>query len=193
MENRIEIWKPVVGYKGLYEVSSFGRVRSLDRYDGRAYRRGCILKPKIQSNYLRVSLCNGGKCKQQSIHRLVAQAFIPNPNNLPMVNHKDENTKNNCVENLEWCDAKYNRNYGSMNEKLAKHFSKPILQFSKNNKLIKKWGSIREAERHTGIYNTHICACCQGKIKSSGGYIWKYYDLETYLIGIMNNNIKRTA
>ena len=193
MENRIEIWKPIVGYEGLYEVSSFGRVRSLDRYDGRAYRRGCIIKPRIQSNYLSVSLCNGGKCRQQLVHRLVAKTFIPNPNNLPMINHKDENKTNNCVENLEWCDAKYNRNYGSMNEKLAKHFSKPILQFSNNNKLIKKWSSIREAERHTGVYNQHICACCQGKIKSAGGYIWKYYNLETYLIGIMNNNIKRTA
>ena len=205
MENRIEIWKHVVGYEGLYEVSSLGRVRSLDRYDGRAYKRSRILKPRIHSNYLAVNLCNGGKCREQLIHRLVAKTFIPNPNNLPMVNHKDENKLNNMIwinedgsidydkSNLEWCDAKYNRNYGSMNEKLAKHFSKPILQFSNNNKLIKKWDSIREAERHTGVYNQHICACCQGKIKSAGGYIWKYYGLETYLIGIMNNNIKRTA
>ena len=189
-----EIWKNIEGYESLYMVSSLGRVKSLDRYDGRGHRiRGCILKPRIQSNYCAVQLCKGGKYREQLIHRLVAKTFIPNPNNLPMVNHKDEDPKNNCVENLEWCDAKYNRNYGSINEKLAKHFSKPILQFSNNNRLLKKWGGLREAEKHTGVDNRNICACCKGKIKSAGGYIWKYYDLESYLIGIMNNNIKRVA
>ena len=129
---------------------------------------------KTNYGYIRIGLCKNGIKTSLSVHRLVAETFIPNPDNLPMINHKDEDKTNNRVENLEWCDAKYNRNYGSMNEKLAKHFSKPILQFSNNNKLIKKWDSIREAERHTGVYNQHICACCQGKIKSAGGYIWKY-------------------
>lgn len=110
-----EIWKPVVGYEGLYEVSSYGRVRSLDRYDSKnRFWKGRILKLSDDGRgYLDVQLCSNGKVKHHLVHRMVAQAFIPNPDNLPQVNHRDEDKTNNRVENLEMCDAKYNINYGT--------------------------------------------------------------------------------
>lgn len=115
----IEEWKSVPGYEGLYEVSSYGMVRSLDRYvrcKSKSYRlqKGSILSPaKDKNGYLKVVLNCNGKCKTINVHRLVAEAFIPNPNNLREVNHLDEDKTNNIVENLEWCDRKYNLNYGT--------------------------------------------------------------------------------
>lgn len=116
----MEEWRTIPGYEGLYEVSNTGRVRSLDRYDSRnCFRKGKVLSP-VKSNigYLLVSLCCNGKYKGFTVHRLVAQAFIPNPDNLPEINHKDEDKTNNSVENLEWCDRKYNNNYGSRKDKV---------------------------------------------------------------------------
>ena len=116
-----EIWRPVVGYEGLYEVSSYGRVRSMDRYvkcDYERYRlhKGKVLSPgKDKDGYLFVVLSCNGKHKTIAVHRLVAQTFIPNPDDLPQVNHRDENPSNDNVDNLEWCDAKYNMNYGTRN------------------------------------------------------------------------------
>lgn len=116
-----EIWRPIVGYEGLYEVSSYGRVRSLDRYvkcDYERYRlhKGKVLSPaKDRYGYLSVVLSCNGKHKTITVHRIVAQAFIPNPDNLPEINHRDEDKINNRVDNLEWCTAKYNMNYGTRN------------------------------------------------------------------------------
>lgn len=117
----IEEWRPIEGYEGLYEVSSYGRVRSVDRFivdslGHRKFYKGKVLIP-VKSNlgYLLVSLCCNGKHKGITVHRLVAQAFLPNPDNLPEINHKDEDKTNNSVENLEWCDRSYNINYGSRN------------------------------------------------------------------------------
>lgn len=114
-----EIWRPVVGYEGLYEVSSYGRVRSLDRYDSRnQFREGKILKNRDNSNgYLLCGLSKNGIVKNKYIHRLVAEAFLPNPDNLPEVNHLDEDKSNNRVENLEFCNRKYNCNYGTKIER----------------------------------------------------------------------------
>lgn len=117
----IEEWRTIKGYEGLYEVSSYGRVRSLDRYVKTCYeayrlQKGKILSPaKDRYGYLKVVLNFNRKCKTINVHRLVSDAFIPNPDNLPMVNHKDEDKSNNRVDNLEWCDSKYNNNYGSKN------------------------------------------------------------------------------
>ena len=109
-----EQWKDIIiekngvtyDYTGLYQVSNLGRVRSLGNDKTRKER---ILKPKINNKgYLQVILCKNGKVKTFLVHRLVATAFIPNPDNLPVVNHRDENPLNNCVDNLEWCTQKYN-------------------------------------------------------------------------------------
>ena len=114
-----EIWRPVVGYEGLYEVSSYGKVRSLDRYvidslENKRFYKGKVLSPGIRPDgYLFVILSCNGKSKTINVHRLVAQAFIPNFDNLPMVNHKNEDKSNNRVDNLEWCNSKYNNNYGT--------------------------------------------------------------------------------
>ena len=119
-----EEWRPIVGYEGLYEVSNTGQVRGLDRYvkysDGRIYlHKGKVLSPiKDRDGYLQVNLCYSGRINSIKIHRLVAQAFIPNPDNLPQVNHKDEVKTNNNVDNLEWCDSKYNLNYGTRKDKV---------------------------------------------------------------------------
>ena len=119
----IEEWRPIVGYEGLYEVSNTGQVRSFDRYvkysNGRLHlHKGKVLSPiKDRDGYLQVNLCYSGRINSIKIHRLVAQAFIPNSDNLPYVNHKDEVKTNNSVDNLEWCDVKYNNNYGSRKDK----------------------------------------------------------------------------
>ena len=115
-----EIWKSVPGYEGLYEVSNTGRVRSVDRYvvdslGNRRFYKGKVLSPgKDRCGYLFLVL----QGRRFSIHRLVAQAFIPNPDNLPQVNHRDENPSNDNVDNLEWCTAKYNSNYGTRNDRI---------------------------------------------------------------------------
>lgn len=113
----MEIWKPIKEYEGLYEVSSFGNVRSIKRNT----TNGKIMKlQKTKTGYYRVGLCKNNKVKCYSVHRLVAQAFIPNLNNLPQVNHKNECKTNNNVENLEWCTMLYNVRYGTGIERQAK-------------------------------------------------------------------------
>lgn len=109
-----EIWKDIIGFEGLYQVSNLGRVRSLDRTTSHnCFIKGKILKTRIHKDYVVIQLSEHNKCTSKQVHRLVAETFLENPNNLPQVNHKDENPLNNVVENLEWCDAKYNNNYGN--------------------------------------------------------------------------------
>lgn len=118
-----EIWRDIEGYEGLYEVSNLGRVRSSDSYNslGRLHLKGRIRKPVVVRGYLRVELCKEGKGKWFYVHRLVAHVFIPNPEGLPEINHRDENKTNNLVDNLEYCDRKYNCNYGTRNERMTKN------------------------------------------------------------------------
>lgn len=128
----IEIWKSIKGYEGLYEVSNHGKVRSIDKVVEYAWRgqtkkaakKGKVLTPVKRDEYLGVSLSKEGKRKSFLIHRLVAEAFVENPFNLPQVNHKDENKFNNNVSNLEWCTAEYNDNYGSRNQKIRENFER---------------------------------------------------------------------
>ena len=167
-----EYWKPVVGYEGLYEVSNWGRVKSLPRNGTVKYAR--ILKLYTDKDgYLYVVLSKNNKQKLFKIHRLVAEAFIPNPNNLPMINHKDENKQNNNVENLEWCSAKYNSNYGTAIERRSKKRSKPILQFTLDGEFVREWESTMECERN-GYNHGAVVSCCQGKRKTHKGFIFKY-------------------
>lgn len=170
MNNNIkEKWCPIKGYEGLYQVSDKGRVKSLK------FGKERILKSaRDTGGYLLVALCKNGEQKTYKVHRLVAQAFIPNPNNLPEINHKDEDKTNNSAQNLEWCDSKYNNNYGTHNQRSAEKRSKPILQFTKDGEFVKEWKSIRDVERNLGYAKQHISSCCNGKRKSSNGFVWKF-------------------
>ena len=123
-----ELWRTIEGYEGLYEVSNMGNVRSLDRIEEfvrcekttTRSKKGRVLIPIKRDEYLGVCLSRGRARKSYLIHRLVAEAFLPNPDNLPQVNHKDEDKNNNAAYNLEWCTAKFNDNYGSRNEKISR-------------------------------------------------------------------------
>lgn len=124
--------------------------------------------------YKKVTLFKNGKAHYFTVHRLVALSFIPNPEGFNTVNHKDENKLNNSVYNLEWCTPKYNANYGNRNKKLAACFSKPILQLSLNDEVIKKWDSISEAIKF--YKNTAIGLCVKNRRSSAAGYKWKYLE-----------------
>ena len=169
MSNNIEIWKPVVGYEGLYEISNMGRVKSI-----KFNKEKILFLQKDKDGYLRSGLRKMGKLKKYFVHRLVAEAFIPNPNNLPIVNHKDENKQNNCVENLEWCTVKYNNSYGSAIFKRKEKLKKTIVQYTLTNTPIKEWRSAKDIEMELGLSHQLIGRCCLNKCKSAYSYIWKY-------------------
>lgn len=163
-----EIWKSIEGYED-YEISNFGRVKSLK------YGKEKILKQTLILGYFCVSLCKNGKDKIVKVHRLVAQAFVPNPNNYPCVNHKNENTIDNRPENLEWCTHEYNLNYGTRNERISKSrinnpkISKPIRCIETG--II--YPSIKEAQRKLGFDNSGISACLHKRQKTCGGFHWE--------------------
>ncbi len=120
----MEIWKDIKGYEGLYQISNYGRVKSIPRtkkhsYNGIAHLKEKILKPIYINGYQRVSLCKNSKATYMFVHKLVANAFIKNPNNYPEINHIDENKANNIYNNLEWCTHSYNINYGTRNERVS--------------------------------------------------------------------------
>lgn len=168
-----EIWKDILGYEGLYQVSNFGRVKSFK------FGKERILKPGTNKyGYLIVILCKNGKVKHFYVHRLVAEAFIPNPHNYPCVNHKDECKTNNNVTNLEFCTYTYNNNYGTKIERISKNrdtskYFKPILQYTLDGVFVREWKSIAEAGRN-GFNQGHITDCCRGVRKTHKGFIFKY-------------------
>ena len=171
-----EIYKDIKDLEGLYQVSNFGNVMSLNFHRSGKPK---LMKPsKNTKGYLFVNLCKNGKRKMFTIHRLVAETFLPNPDNLPEINHIDEDKTNNSVDNLEYCTHEYNQNYGTRNERISKtntngKQSKPVLQFSKTGDLIREWPSTRECERN-GYNHGNILKCCNGKRKYAYGYIWRY-------------------
>ncbi len=167
-----EIWKDIIGYEGLYQVSNLGNIKSFYK------AKKSIKKPTLSNKgYLRVGLSKNKKSKTFKIHRLVAKTFLSNPNNYLEVNHKDGNKLNNCVDNLEWCSRSYNINHAWRN-KLTKGRSKKLLQYDLNNNLIREFISAREASRTLHINVGDISSCCNHshKHKTAGGYIWRYAD-----------------
>ena len=180
-----EIWKDVENYEGLFQVSNFGRVRSMNKIlelcDGRVRRvKGKILKTSIIRGYECITFYHNNKSKTFKVHRLVAQAFIPNPKDFPQVNHIDENKLNNLVNNLEWCTAKYNNDYSNIAERWHKTGTaaskKVVLQYDTTGKVIAEFESASEAARRIGKPHgrSSICKCCNGDLKSYNGFIWKW-------------------
>ena len=156
--------KDIKGYEGLYAITPEGEVWS--------YRSKKFLKPGVNNiGYLYVVLCKDNERKNYLIHRLVAMAYIPNTENLPEINHKDENKTNNCLQNLEWCDASYNTNYGTRNERGSNSKKIPILQYDLYGNFIREWSSATDVGQEV---RSNICNCLKGKLKSAYGYKWFY-------------------
>lgn len=174
-----EVWKQIKGFEGYYEVSNFGNVRSIDRYvyqQGREQLyKGVQISPyKINSGYLCVRLSKGNKKKGYLVHRLVAEAFIQNPQSLPQINHKDENKHNNNIENLEWCTLSYNASYGTLPQKKKEKFGHRVCQYDNRGSFLRTFTSSREAERETNIRHSEILDCCKHLAHTAGGYIWRF-------------------
>ena len=184
-----EVWKDIKGYEGKYQVSNLGQVKSLDviiEYTNKYGNKSKQLhKGKIISQhdngygYMSVMLWKDNKSKNFYIHRLVAEAFIPNPYNLSQVNHIDENKQNNSIDNLEWCDVKYNNNYGTKNKRSVETLlnngknSYYVKQYSVEGVYINQYRSLREAERENNLSNGSISAYFRYNQSQCGGYCWE--------------------
>ena len=185
MEN-IEIWKDIKGYEGFYQVSDCGRIKSLARdiyyQNGIVHRtKEKILVPVLDKDgYQYVNLSKNGKRKVMTIHRLVAMAFIPNPENKSQINHKNEVKTNNVVENLEWCEAGYNINYGTRTSRAIQNrrsyklgdnpSAKPVFCVELN----KKFDCAKSAQEELGIDRSCVGRVCRGEQKTAGGFHWRY-------------------
>ena len=195
-----EIWRTAVYdgivYEGLYKISNWGRILSLNyRRTGRAE----LMNPwEDTGGYLRVELSKNGETKTCKVHRLVAQTFLPNPENKPCINHKIEGDKGKKINmvffnedgtidkertTIEWATYEENNNYATRNERIAKAISKAmtngklskrVLQFTLDGEFIREWPSTREIERQLGFDNSAVGRCCLGKQKSAYGFLWKY-------------------
>ena len=205
---KIEYWKFIPGYEGKYQVSNKGRVKNV--------ATGKILTPDLSNKgYYRVKLYNNGVKKRFQLHRLVAIVFVPNPNNYPIVNHKDLNPKNCCADNLEWCDYRYNNSYDNAYNKrvearkkngtytvteetrkkirkalLGKHSatSKNIIQLSKDGDFVSSFVSMRDASIKTGVCYTSITQVCKNERETAGGYKWKYVkDIHPFVLRLLKD------
>jgi len=178
MSNNKELWLPVVGYEGFYEVSNLGNVRALGRTASNKRIYGQLLTPrsnKKRSGYMEIILKVAGRKRiNKKIHRLVAESFILNPNTLPQINHIDFNTQNNVVKNLEWCTAKENVNHSRHRRPdMRGKYGRKIKAFDKSGKEIGIYGSVRDAARELNCHGQNICAVLNGKNKWCNGYTFK--------------------
>ena len=181
-----EIFKDIKDLEGKYQVSNFGNILSLNYHRSGKPK---LMKPsKNKNGYFQLYLFKDRKKKFFQVHRLVAEAFLPNPYNLPCVNHKIEGDEGKTINmvffnedgsvdeeksTIEWCTHEYNNNYGTHNERSAKTRSKKVLQFTLDGEFIREWSSTNECGRN-GFNKGNISSCCNGKTKSAYGYIWKY-------------------
>jgi len=190
------IWKDIPGYEGLYKISTKGDIYACSRVVKSPRQKNYIYKGHPMSlyhnktnGYVYVELSKDGEKKKYRVHRLVALAFIENPLGLPQINHINEDRADNRVDNLEWCDEKYNCNYGTRNEKLSKILTesvgRPVIQFSKDGRYIARYKNILDAAKKTGTHRSDISCCAlkrklkahNGKLyirHSAGGYVWKF-------------------
>lgn len=174
-----EEWEPIKGFEE-YEVSNLGNVRRGEK----------IKKAAVWSLYKSVTLCKDGKPHTKAVHRLVAEAFLPNPENKPCINHIDCNKLNNRVDNLEWCTYQENERHAwehglkenvrdAVKQHIAyarsfSHTEKPVDQFAKSGEFVRRWDSASKAHNELGIDGSGIAKCCRGKLKTAGGFVWKY-------------------
>ena len=178
-----EIWKNINGYEGVYQISNYGRIKSLERVfphlgGHRSIKtKICKLQKDKGTGYSKYVLSNNGKKSPKSVHRLVAETFIPNPQNLPFVNHRDEIRTNNCVENLEWCTPQYNLEYSNVNQRIAEKLYKRVVQYDKDWNVLNIYKTTGDAARALGLSGySSIARCCKGEIGSVKGFIWRYED-----------------
>lgn len=177
-----ENWRWVEGYEGLYMVSDKGQVMSVPKRAARS--NGCkvsyegkLLQPaKNKKGYLIVGLSRDGALSTKAVHRLVAEAFLQNNDNLPCVNHIDEDKSNNHAENLEWCSIEYNNNYGTRNERISATASRAV-QMILDGKVIAEYPSAKKAHEATGATPSHVNECCNGKRKTANGFEWRYKEV----------------
>lgn len=180
----VEVWKDIIveykgiiyDFNGLYQISNYGRVKSLN-YNKTGKEK--ILKPyKQKSGHLSIILYKNGKKVSTYVHRLVATCFIDNPHNYPVVNHKDENPSNNCVDNLEWTTEQYNTQYShyKYGGNCSNHPTGSEAHRARKVMCIETgqvFGTIKEAQEYIG-QKSGICECCKGKLETAGGYHWQY-------------------
>ena len=179
-----EVWKDVPNYEGIYKASNFGRIKMVkrtltDSLGKKINKKEHILKPRTGNRYYMIALYKNGKREDLLLHRVIAQTFIPNPENKPFVNHKDENCFNNCSDNLMWCTQKENMNWGTINERMSKNSKskRKVNQYDMDGNFIKQWDCMTDFYKSKGLkLKTGIIECCKGRRQSHMGYKWKYAD-----------------
>lgn len=173
-----EIWKDIPNYDGLYQISNFGRVKSFNSSKKHFNQNYHFLKPNVSNNgYEQVTLYNKNRERHKYlVHKLVAEAFLSNPHNYPCVNHKDENKLNNSVDNLEWCSYAYNNAYGTARIRTSITKGSPISQYTLDGFLIANYVSSGIINKLFGFDADSIIRCCNGKMKTAYGYIWKWFN-----------------
>lgn len=170
-----EKWLDIAGFEGYYQVSNTGRIKSFRK--GKRYGKPeeFILKSSIaNTGYCQVTLYKPGTKKKFLVHRLVAEAFLDNPNNYQYINHKDETRTNNNVENLEWCTARYNNMYGTARLRSILTEGKPVSQCLPSGQHIATYTCVSVAAKINRVDRATIICCCNGRCSTAGGYVWKY-------------------
>lgn len=177
-----EQWKDIIGYEGLYAISSQGRVKSCSKHKGTNYSMYCpeiILKPYVRCGYYVVPLSKHGRKKTYYLHRLIAIHFMPNPDQSKEVNHIDGDKLNFAITNLEWCTRHENEQHAwrtGLKQAIGeKHFaSKPVQQLDLQGNVVKVWDNGSQAAKHLGFGSPHISKCCNGKLSSAYGFKWRF-------------------